>query len=171
MPRYVAFLRGVSPTNARMPDLKRCFESAGFQDVRTVLSSGNVAFNSRASRESTLARRAEDAMQEILGRRFDTIVKSTSFLEELLEADVHAKFRLPKDAKRVVTFLRATPGSRIVLPIEKDGATILGLVGTEVFTAYVPNARGPVFMNLLEKTFGSQITTRTLDTIRKCSQA
>ncbi|MGC4085554.1 MAG: DUF1697 domain-containing protein [Vicinamibacterales bacterium] len=43
MPRYVAFLRGVSPTNASMPDLKRAFERAGFTDVKTILSSGNVA--------------------------------------------------------------------------------------------------------------------------------
>jgi uncharacterized protein (DUF1697 family) len=171
MPRYVAFLRGVSPTNAKMPELKRCFESAGFEDVRTVLASGNVAFNSRAAKESTLARKAEDAMQEMLGRRFATIVKSTLFLEQLLEADLHATFNLPRDAKRVVTFLRDPPKKPVALPIEQDGATILCRVGTEIFTAYVRNPRGPVFMTLLEKAYGSEITTRTLDTIRKCSLA
>ena len=30
MPRYVAFLRGVSPMNAKMPELKAAFEAAGF---------------------------------------------------------------------------------------------------------------------------------------------
>jgi len=30
MRRYAAFLRGVSPMNAKMPELKRCFEAAGF---------------------------------------------------------------------------------------------------------------------------------------------
>jgi uncharacterized protein (DUF1697 family) len=45
MPRYVAFLRGVSPMNAKMPELKKCFESAGFTDVKTLLSSGNVVFS------------------------------------------------------------------------------------------------------------------------------
>ena len=44
MTRYVAFLRGVSPMNCKMPALKRCFEAAGFTDVKTILSSGNVAF-------------------------------------------------------------------------------------------------------------------------------
>src|SRR6187401_2456666 len=29
MPRYVALLRGVNPMNAKMPELKRAFESAG----------------------------------------------------------------------------------------------------------------------------------------------
>jgi uncharacterized protein (DUF1697 family) len=154
-----------------MPELKRCFESAGFQDVRTVLASGNVVFSSRASREATLARKAEAAMQTMLGRRFATIVKPAIFLQALLDADHHARFGFPNGAKRVVTFLRSAPESRVILPVEKDGAVILGRVGTEVFTAYVADARGPVFMTLLEKAFGSEITTRTLDTIRKCARA
>jgi hypothetical protein len=35
----------------------------------------------------------------------------------------------------------------------------------------VPNANGPVFMTLLERTFGKDITTRTLDTVQKCARA
>ncbi len=57
MPRYVAFLRGVSPMNADMPELKRAFEAAGFTDVKTVLSSGNVGFSARTTSEAALARR------------------------------------------------------------------------------------------------------------------
>ena len=58
MPHYVAFLRGVSPMNARTSELKRCFERAGFADVKTVLSSGNVVFDARASQEHSLERKA-----------------------------------------------------------------------------------------------------------------
>jgi hypothetical protein len=63
MPRYAAFLRGVSPMNARMPALKACFEAAGFSNVRTLLSSGNVVFDARSSSPAALERRAEKAMQ------------------------------------------------------------------------------------------------------------
>jgi len=42
MPQYAAFLRGVVPMNCSMPELKKSFEAAGFSDVRTLLSSGNV---------------------------------------------------------------------------------------------------------------------------------
>ncbi|MGA3008444.1 MAG: hypothetical protein ABSE59_11205 [Opitutaceae bacterium] len=31
-------------------------------------------------------------------------------------------------------------------------------------------AKGPVFMTLIEKHFGSDATTRTCDTIRKCAE-
>ena len=37
MTRYAAFLRGVNPMNAKMSELKRAFEAAGFEDVKTVL--------------------------------------------------------------------------------------------------------------------------------------
>src|SRR5688572_22270601 len=107
MPRYVAFLRGVSPMNAKMPELKRAFEAAGFIDVRTLLSSGNVAFTlARARAEATLARDAEAAMTKALGRSFATIVRATRDLDAMLAKDPYAAFRLPADAKRIVTFLR-----------------------------------------------------------------
>ena len=169
MPRYVAFLRAVSPMNAQMRELKRAFEQSGFTEVRTLLSSGNVVFNSRAAPEAALERKAEAAMKKHLGHSFHTIVRPVEALRALLEADPYAKFRLPGNAKRVVTFLRQ-PG-KIALPPQVDGARILAMHGREVFTAYVPSSRGPVFMRLIEKTLGKEVTTRTWDTVRKCTAA
>jgi len=67
MPRYVALLRGVSPMNARMPALRACFEGAGFTNVTTLLSSGNVVFDAPRRGDATLARQAEAAMAQTLG--------------------------------------------------------------------------------------------------------
>jgi len=171
MPRYVAFLRGVSPLNAQMPALKRAFEAAGFTEVRTLLSSGNVAFDARAASSDALQRRAEKAMCSELGSSFNATVRTTQYLRELVASNPFADFHLAPDAKRVVTFLRKPGASVITLPIERDGATILKLAGAEVFTAYTVTAKGPVFMSLLERAFGKDITTRTLATVQKCSLA
>ena len=171
MTRYVAFLRGVSPMNAKMADLKRSFEAAGFTDVKTVLSSGNVVFSARAAAASALQCKAEAAMAKELGRTFHTIVRPASALRGLLEADPYAAFGLPANAKRVVTFLREPHKGRLSLPLEVDGARIVAADGCEVFTAYVPSPRGAVFMALIEKTFGTEVTTRTWDTIKKCAAA
>lgn len=171
MPRYVAFLRGVSPMNARMAELKRCFEGAGFTDVKTVLSSGNVLFDAPARSEIALARDLERAMTKRLERSFYTIVRPTHVLQRLVAADPYAGFRLSTNAKRVVTFLREPCKKRLSLPFETDGVRILAMQGREVFTAYVPNPRGPVFMALIEKIFGANVTTRTWDTVKKCATA
>jgi uncharacterized protein (DUF1697 family) len=168
--RYAAFLRGVSPVNAKMPELKRCFELAGFTDVATVLSSGNVVFSARIAREGALERRAEAAMSKELGRSFSTIVRSVDDLRALQASDPYEAFRLAPGSKRVVTFLRRAPISKVSLPVELDGARILCIKGSEVFTAYLRSPRGPVFMTLIEKTFGKDVTTRTWDTIEKVSR-
>jgi uncharacterized protein (DUF1697 family) len=170
MRRYVAFLRGVSPMNAKMPELKKCFEAAGFDDVKTVLASGNVVFGARAASVKTLERKVEDAMTKGLDRTFITIVRPVDALREILDADPYAAFRVSPKAKRVVTFLRAPPKAKLPLPLEVGGARILCIEGSEVFTAYVPSPKGAVFMGLLEKTFGKDITTRTWDTVKKVSR-
>ncbi|AKC85515.1 DUF1697 domain-containing protein [Pseudoxanthomonas suwonensis] len=171
MSRYVAFLRGVSPMNARMAELKACFEKAGFTGVRTVLSSGNVVFTAAAAPESGLAGTIESAMARHLPRSFPVIVRSAGHLRALVESDPYAGFRIPPQAKRVVTFLGKPCREQPPLPIEQDGARILAVTGEDVFTAYVPSADGPVFMALIEKTFGKNVTTRTWDTVRKCVAA
>jgi uncharacterized protein (DUF1697 family) len=170
MPRYAAFLRGVSPMNAKMPELKRCFEAAGFTEVKTFLSSGNVVFSARASSEASLERKAETAMKDRLGRPFLTIVRSLDALRAILASDPYEAFRLAPGAKRIVTFLRKRPEVKLALPIERDGARILSLEGSDVFSAYLPSPRGPVFMTLIEKTFGEEVTTRTWDTVKKVAR-
>ena len=171
MPRYVAFLRGVSPQNAKMPELKRCFEKAGFTDVRTLLSSGNIIFDARSAAEPSLERRAESSMQDLLGRSFYTIVRQASHLRALVETDPYAAFSLPLNAKRVISFLRSPHDGKVEFPIKSDGACVLSMVGREVFTAYVPSPRGPVFMMLIAKVFGVEVTTRTWETVKKCAAA
>jgi len=169
--RYVAFLRGVMPTNARMPALRRAFESAGFADVATVLGSGNVVFSARTAGESALERRAEAAMTDVLGRAFYTIVRPVAALEALLDANPYAAFRLAPNAKRVVTFARARHRGGLELPIELGGARILAVIEREVFTAYVPTPGSPTFMALIAKTFGPDVTTRTWETVGRCVKA
>jgi len=170
MERYAAFLRGVSPMNAKMPELKKAFEAAGFEEVKTLLSSGNVVFGARAASEDALRRKAEAAMKKRLGNAFFTIVRSVESLREILAADPFAAFRVPPAAKRVVTFLREKPRKKIDLPVELHEARILAMRGREVFSVYLPTPKGPVFMSLLEKTFGKEITTRTWDTVKKVAR-
>jgi len=170
MPRYAAFLRGVMPMNAKMADLRKAFEAAGFTDVKTVLGSGNVVFTARGGSDASLERKAEAAMQEALGKTFLTIVRSIDALRELLASDPYRSFRLKPVAKRIVTFLRETPAAKLKLPIEMDGARILAMKGKEIFSAYLPNPKGPVFMTLIEKTLGKGQTTRTWETIVKVAR-
>jgi len=170
MARYAAFLRGVMPMNCKMPALRAAFEAAGFTDVKTVLGSGNVVFDARSSSEQALEQRAEAAMHEHLGQAFFTIVRPIEHLRQLLATDPYKRFKVGPKAKRIVTFLRGRPQAKIALPVELDGARILAMKDREIFSAYLPNPKGPVFMGLIQKTFGKDQTTRTWDTVAKVAR-
>ena len=170
MARYAAFLRGVMPMNCKMPALKAAFEAAGFTDVKTVLGSGNVVFDARVTSEEAIQERAEAAMHEQLGKAFLTIVRPVEQLRNLLATDPYKKFKVNPKAKRIVTFLRGRPSGRIKLPVELYGARILTMKEGEIFSTYLPTPKGPVFMSLIEKTFGKELTTRTWDTIAKVAR-
>ena len=165
--RYAALLRGVSPVNAKMPELKAAFEAAGVLEVKTVLSSGNVLFSAPTGKSEALARQCEGAMTARLGRTFWTVVVPVQELRALVEADPWRAFKVPPAAKRVVSFLRETPATVPRLPVEKEGATIFALDHWMAFSAYLPHPKGPVFMALILKTFGESLTTRTWDTIKR----
>lgn len=157
--------------NAKMPALKACFEAAGFSDVRTLLSSGNVAFDAHASSLPTLEHRAEAAMQSGLGRSFVTIVRPQATLQALVASEPFATFELSQSSKPLVLFLREPVELDLDLPIHRGDASILAFNGSEALCAYVPGPDASGFMSLLERTFGKSITTRTLDTVRKCALA
>ena len=171
MARFVAFLRGVSPMNAKMSEIGAAFESAGFRNVRTILSSGNVAFDADASDERMLERTAEEAMSRHLGRTFHTVVRSSGSLKALLASDPYKAHGIPDEAKRVISFLREARAPRVRLPLAEDFASVFLQAGREVFTAYLPTDKGPVFMRLIERAYGKEITTRTVDTVARCAAA
>lgn len=171
MQRYAAFLRGVSPMNLKMPELAAAFEGAGFSQVKTLLSSGNVVFSARKVSEATLQRRAEAAMQAQLGKSFMTFVRAIDHLQWLIDDDPFAAFKLPAGAKRVVTFLHEPPKDFPKLPVTLGDARLLALVDRELFSAYVPSPGDPVFMRLIEKHCGKAQTTRAWDTVTKVCTA
>ena len=164
MPRYAAFLRGVMPTNAKMPAIRAAFEKAGFTGVVTVLGSGNVVFDARTGSVRALEKKAQEASG------FAAFVRPVEELRQLLASDPYQGARLDSNAKRIVTFVRRAPPPELKLPIERDGACILRFADGMVFSAYLPTPKGPVFMQMIDKAFGKEQTTRTWTTIGKVAE-
>ncbi len=67
--------------------------------------------------------------------------------------------------KRYVAFLRAVSPVNAKMPALKRAFEGAGF--GEVFSAYARTPRGPVFMVLIEKTLGRNVTTRTWETVMK----
>ena len=82
--KYVALLRGVSPTNCPMPALAPAFGSAGWKGVSTFLASGNVVFEAPSASEAALEKKAEAAVAKVVGREFLVIVPEDMQADEKL---------------------------------------------------------------------------------------
>ncbi|GAB2653656.1 DUF1697 domain-containing protein [Prescottella soli] len=65
MTRYVALLRGINVggINIKMADLRRVFTDLGFDDVKTVLASGNVLFTTDSADTAALKAGIESALR------------------------------------------------------------------------------------------------------------
>ena len=68
MTRYAAFLRGVNVggVNLKMAELAAALRDAGFDNVRTILASGNVVLDARGSAAS-VRKKAESTLRETFG--------------------------------------------------------------------------------------------------------
>lgn len=155
--------------NVKLPELRRVLEAAGYGDVRTVLTSGNVVFTAPKASNLALGRALEAVMLAGLGRSFPTIVRPMSALQRLLRADPFAAWDLDRGERRTVTFLRVAPRKRIELPLQHKGVRILERKGLEVLSSYVEGAN-TAFMPFIEKTFGKDLTTRTWETLQKVAR-
>ncbi|MGW5337632.1 MULTISPECIES: DUF1697 domain-containing protein [Rhodococcus] len=87
MTRLVALLRGINVggIRIRMADLKKVFVGLGFENVRTVLASGNVLFDSEDD-PATAKARIEAALTERFGYEAYTFVVEQSYLARVVEA-------------------------------------------------------------------------------------
>src|SRR5215470_17770352 len=68
--RRAALLRGINVGTAKrvsMADLRRLFEDLGYEDVRTLLNSGNVVFTIPKASSRDHAARVEKAIADRLG--------------------------------------------------------------------------------------------------------
>jgi uncharacterized protein (DUF1697 family) len=75
--RRVALLRGINVGTAKrvaMADLRRVFEDLGYDDVRTLLNSGNVMFTVGNVAASDHAGRVQNAIADRLGIRSRVVV-------------------------------------------------------------------------------------------------
>lgn len=87
MTRYAAFLRGVNlgKRTVKSAELKSAFEAMGFQNVKTLLASGNVLFDARASK--AIRPKIEAGLKEQFGFDVPIVLRTVDDLRAMEAAD------------------------------------------------------------------------------------
>lgn len=86
--KFIALLRGINVgghNKVAMVELKKCFESLGFDKVATYINSGNVIFESSKSDKAKLVRLCEDGIEKQFGFRIVCSVISAAELKSALK--------------------------------------------------------------------------------------
>ena len=173
MTTYVALLRGIGPANPNMhpQKLREAFEKMGFTNVRTVIASGNVVFESRSKNASALETKIEAALPKLLGFRSTTIVRSAAEVDALLKKNPVKNRVHGAQHYILVTFLKEHSAKLRTFPRTGDGYTILGVYRRELCISIDrEHARTPDVMLRLEKELGKAITSRTWNTVEKIAK-
>jgi len=174
MTKFVALLRGINVGGnklMKMDDLKKCFAALGFKNVKTILASGNVLYESTVDDENALAKKISEKLKAKLGHDVGIQVRSIEEIQKLADRDPFKKIKVTPDTKLYITFLPQKPTSKLKVPYtspEKD-FKILEVTDREICSAVVLSlGRGTVeAMGILEKEFGKNITTRNWNTVGK----
>jgi uncharacterized protein (DUF1697 family) len=172
MTRYVALLRGIGPINPNMrgEKLRGLFEDLGFTNVRTVLASGNVLFDSPSADSAALEAQIEAALPEHLGFSSTTIIRSQAELQGLLDQDPFGGIEHAPKTNLNLTFLKTPTTIKFTTPYTPEGRTytIVAQTNRELGSIIdLTGAKTPDLMTWLERQFGRAITTRTHKTVQR----
>lgn len=88
MMKYIALLRGINvggKNKVAMPELKSCFENAGFKNVVTYINSGNILFESTLDDLIGLVKICEVAIEKQFGFHVVCSVISANELQHALK--------------------------------------------------------------------------------------
>ena len=172
MTQFVALLRGIGPGNPNMRNekLRGVCESLGFESVSTVISSGNVVFDSDSSDVAGLERILEHAWRDKLGFESTTILRSRGELEALVESNPFEGREHTKETYLLSTFAKTRLDYTFDFPHQPGGKdyTLVGGTERELFsvTDTVHGTRLDI-MAWLEGEFGKEISSRTWLTVQR----
>ena len=174
MTKFVAFLRGINVGGnklIKMDDLKKCFAALGFKNVKTILASGNVLFESTDDDEVVLGKKIEKKLEDVLGHKVGVQIRSIDEIQKLAGRAPFKKIKVTPETRLYITFLPEKPNSKLKIPYtspQKD-FKILEVTDREICSVVDLNlGRGTVeAMGILDKEFGKNITTRNWNTVGK----
>jgi len=169
--QQIALLRGIN-LGARnrigMPELRDLLASAGFDDVRTYVQSGNVVLSTRASPEH-VARKCEQQIAARFGLDIPVVVRTHDELAEVVQRNPLGEVAVnPK--RYQVTFLTTELDPEVVRKLEAAAVDPEQFVisGREIY-AWHPEgiARSRLWTLLAGRGLGVTATARNWTTVTK----
>jgi uncharacterized protein (DUF1697 family) len=172
MAKFAAFLRGINVGGHKkvpMQDLKKAFEKIGFQNVKTLLNSGNVIFEGKKELISSIPK----TLEKTFGFSVESIIIPFDKIEKIVKSDPFKSIKITPKIRLYVTFLKDKTNSKLKIPYhaEDNSCLIIKLEDNFIFSVVDLEVKGTLdAMSFLENEFGKNITTRNYNTIVKLAK-
>jgi len=168
MSLHVAFLRGINlgKRQMKMAELKACLEDLGFDEVKTILASGNVRF--RADESAGLKERLEQALEQRFGYRIGVVLRSEAEIGQMLASNPFGALDPQADVKRYVLMFDADLPETLTLEGMPGDFDVVRIDRRDIyFLAHrLPNGRYGEGLDKLARQFDAQIAKDRLETMR-----
>lgn len=170
--KYVALLRGIGPGNPNMRNekLRGVLEDLGFRNVQSVISSGNIVFESNVTDTAKIESMLEEAWPKMLGFTSTTIIRNQSDLQKLIKLDPFKGLTHGPSSYLMVTFFKHSTKVPFKLPYQPPHKPYKLVAATKntLFTITDNTVLTTTdLMGWLEKQFDKEITSRTWLTIQR----
>lgn len=172
MAKYVALIRGIGPGDPQKTNekLRSALEGLGFSNVRSVISSGNVIFESSETDVNKLESKIEAAWPKMLGFNAMTIVRSLAQLQKVLKAGFFDGLEHAEGSYLLLTFFKRPTKPTFDMPYQPPDKPykVLGVSDNVLFTVTDNSVvKTTDLMTWLERQFTKDVTSRTPLTIER----
>lgn len=107
--RYIALLRGINVGGnniIKMEELRACFVTMSFTDVKTYIQSGNVLFSSDNDDKSELVKRIESELSRRFNYQSKIVLVSQNQIETVIKTAPEGFGTKPEEFRYDVVFLK-----------------------------------------------------------------
>jgi uncharacterized protein (DUF1697 family) len=173
MASYVALLRAVNVggrSQVAMSDLRQLLTDLGFEDVISLLQSGNLVFKTDGGTGARLEATLEAETQKRLGLKTAVFVRSAREMDAVIGGNPFAAEARRDPSHLLVLFLKDAPKANAVdaLRAAIKGPELVQARGRHAYIVYPAGiGRSRLTNALIEAKLGTQGTGRNWNTVRK----
>jgi len=171
--QYISLLRGINVgEHHRVPmaELGKEMTKLGFENVKTLLNSGNVLFHTSLHQEDQLEEVIADHLEKIFGFPIPVLIRRPEVILDLVSNNPFKHTEVTKDTRLYVSFLKEKPTTELTLPwTSNDGSYRILEVRDKTICSILDLSatQTPKGIDALELIFGKNITTRNWNTINR----
>lgn len=147
MPRYAALLRAVNVGGRKvtMKELREAVAAEGYENVRTLLASGNLVFDKKKTADAKLEAALEGIIENTFGLVSEVMLRSPAEWAAILKANPFPKKAKDDPAHLVCLVCKDKPDAKAIDTWLKtfrekyDSGENPAVVGREIFIDYGPS--------------------------------